>query len=189
MEANASRTNHPPRWKTPLLVGASLAVVLLTATACASGSVSSTTTTPAASGSSATTVAAPTVRVASRGSYGTVLVDQSGMTLYTYAPDGTGKSVCTGNCATLWPPVTVPAGTAKVVGGTGIADAKLGKIARPDGTLQVTYDGRPVYRYSGDAKVGDTTGQGVGGVWFVVPVSTSPSASTTTSARAAGGGY
>ena len=46
----------------------------------------------------------------------------------------------------------------------------LGTFARPDGSLQVTYNGRAVYYYAADTTSGATTGQGVGGIWFVAPV-------------------
>ncbi len=41
-------------------------------------------------------------------------------------------------------------------------------LARPDGSEQITYNGHPLYLFSGDTAPGDTTGQGVGDVWYVV---------------------
>lgn len=89
----------------------------------------------------------------------------NGMTLYTYASDSAGVSTCTGSCATTWPPYTVPsAGDIHVPANiTG----NVSTITRADGTLQVTYNGMPLYFYAKDTKPGDATGQGVGGVWFV----------------------
>jgi predicted lipoprotein with Yx(FWY)xxD motif len=114
------------------------------------------------------------------------------MTLYRYTPDGTGTPMCTGGCASLWPPITVPAGTTHVVG-TGVSAANLGTVARSDGSLQVTYKGMPLYRYTGDSKAGDANGQGVAGIWFVIPASagsTSAGAATTTPTTAkSSGGY
>lgn len=154
------------RWVAPLVLGA----VLVGAAACSSNSTSATTTTAASSApTTAKTGAAAVVTVGSAGSLGKVLVTSSGATLYVYTPDGTGKSVCTGECATIWPPLTVPAGTTTVTGGGGVASGKLGVITRSDGTLQVTYNGMPLYRYAGDAKSGQATGQGVGNIWYVVP--------------------
>ena len=60
----------------------------------------------------------------------------------------------------------------------------LATFARKDGTLQVTVNGRPLYYYAGDAKAGDTTGQGVGGKWFVAtPDGTLPSAAPSAGTR------
>ncbi len=131
--------------------------------------------------------AAATVSVTRVGTVGSVLVDASGMTVYRYTPDGTGSPTCTGSCATAWPPVTVPAGTAHVAGGSGIATGSLGTVARSDGTLQVTYKGMPLYRYSGDTQAGQANGQGAGGIWYVITVTSTPAAPTTTAARPASG--
>ena len=125
------------------------------------------------------------------GSVGAVLVNSAGMTLYRYSPDGTGKPMCTGACATIWPALTVPAGTVHVTGGSGLTAADLGTTTRSDGTLQVTYKGMPLYTYSNDTKAGDAAGQGVGGIWFVITSGSSarPSAPTTTKASTGGYGY
>ena len=100
-----------------------------------------------------------------------VLVSRTGATLYRYAPDGTGAPTCTGACATAWPPLIVPAGSTAPAAGSGVTSADLGTVTRSDGALQVTYKKMPLYTYAGDASSGQTNGQGVGGVWFVVPVS------------------
>ncbi len=168
-------------------VGVVLGAAALMAAACGSGGASSApSTTGTTSAATATTAGAAVVR-AQRGSLGTVVVDQSGMTLYRFTPDGTGKTTCTDSCATTWLPATVPAGTTRVVAGPGISGGELGTITRPDGTLQVTFNGMPLYRYSADSKPGDATGQGLNGVWFVVPASSGASGSTTTTASS--GGY
>ena len=78
-----------------------------------------------------------------------------------------GKIVCTGACATFWPPLVLKAG-AKPTAGTGIAKAKLGTVKRPDGRMQVTYNGYALYRYANDKKRGDVKGQGVEHIWFAV---------------------
>jgi predicted lipoprotein with Yx(FWY)xxD motif len=46
---------------------------------------------------------------------------------------------------------------------------KLGTLTRPDGTTQVTYNGRPLYGWQNDAKPGDVTGQGIGGFTVAKP--------------------
>ncbi|MET3450799.1 hypothetical protein [Curtobacterium sp. 1544] len=98
-------------------------------------------------------------------SLGTV-VDGKGMTAYFYEQDvkGSGKSTCTGGCASAWPAIESGATTPSVSGVTGT----VGTITGVDGKLQVTVDGRPIYTYAADTKAGDVTGQGVGGVWYAV---------------------
>jgi len=88
---------------------------------------------------------------------GTVLVAGSnGMTLYNFTHDSAGVSNCKGGCATIWPPLTVPAGQS-ATGGTGVNGA-LATITRDDGSLQVTYKGMPLYFFHKDARPGDTNG-------------------------------
>ncbi|MFI5226420.1 MAG: hypothetical protein ACHQ3P_07060 [Candidatus Limnocylindrales bacterium] len=103
---------------------------------------------------------------AASGTVGPYLTGADGKTLYVYAKDTTpGKSVCNGQCATNWPPLTVPAGAAATAG-TGV-NGTIGTVTRDDGTTQVTYNGKPVYYFAGDQAAGTTNGQGVGGVWTV----------------------
>lgn len=94
---------------------------------------------------------------------GEVLVDGDGMTLYLFDQDSEGESACVDDCASTWPPLV---GEPEATGG---ADAALvGTISRPDGSTQATYDGHPLYLYAPDSEPGDVTGQGVGGVWWVI---------------------
>ena len=102
---------------------------------------------------------------------GTVVVDGTGFTLYRFDKDKPkpSKSNCNGACATQWPPVVVAsAAEAKEVQLDGVDAGAVGTVKRADGKLQLTIGGWPVYRYSGDKAAGDTTGQGVGKVWFAV---------------------
>ena len=173
------------RWGAALALG----VLVVVAAACSSGAATSTTTSTAAATAS-TGSSSAVVHVAKVGSLGTVLVNQSGLTLYRYTPDGTGKSVCTGTCASQWPPLTVPAGTTPAASGLPAAD--LGVIVRSDGSHQVTYKGMPLYTYSGDTKAGAATGQGLDGTWFVLTAATAaPTGATasTTATTSASGGY
>lgn len=93
---------------------------------------------------------------------GGVLVNSAGMTLYTFDKDpaGSGKSVCTGKCAGLWPPLFAS------------ADAKAGGdytlISRDDGSKQWAHKGKPLYLWSKDQKPGDRNGDGFNNVWHVV---------------------
>lgn len=98
---------------------------------------------------------------------GSYLTAFNGMTVYTYSKDTAGVSNCSGQCATNWPPYTVPS-AADVHVSSVFKAADVGTITRADGTLQVTYKGNPLYFYVKDTKPGDTTGSNVGGVWFLV---------------------
>jgi predicted lipoprotein with Yx(FWY)xxD motif len=109
-----------------------------------------------------------TVKSATNGALGAkILVSSTGLTLYHYVPEKKGKIACTGACATDWPPLVVT-GKAKPVAAPGVTAAKLGTIKRPDGRMQVTYNGLALYRYSDDAKTGQAKGQGEGGIWYAV---------------------
>ncbi len=88
------------------------------------------------------------------------------MTLYIYAKDTNGTSTCTGQCAVNWPPLTVTKGGQVTLTGGGDS-SKLETITRADGTTQVTYNNQPLYYFIKDKAPGDTTGQGVAGVWNV----------------------
>ena len=72
-----------------------------------------------------------------------VLVGPNGLTLYTHAGDTATSSTCSGGCASAWPPLAVPAG-ASATAGTGVSGT-LATLTRADGTLQVTYNGKPLY--------------------------------------------
>ena len=90
---------------------------------------------------------------------GAVLAGENGMTLYTFKKDGKGVSNCYDACAANWPPLA--AGTdAKASGGYSV-------IKRKDGSMQWAKNGMPLYFWVKDAKEGDTTGDGVKGVWHV----------------------
>jgi predicted lipoprotein with Yx(FWY)xxD motif len=96
---------------------------------------------------------------------GKYLVDANGFTLYVFTKDSTGNSTCYGKCEAAWPPLlTVGAPTA----GDGANATLLGTLTRKDGSVQVTFQGLPLYYFAGDQKAGDTKGQGVGSVWFIV---------------------
>ena len=149
------------------LIFGSLTAMAIVVSACSSGA----TTAPAASAaasSAAASAAAPasaaagaaTVDAKSVGTIGTVLVASSnGMTVYTFTKDvkDSGTSACTAACLAKWPALTVPAGGAPVAG-AGVT-GKLATITRADdGTLQVTYNGLPLYFFINDKAPGDANG-------------------------------
>ncbi|MFZ4285215.1 hypothetical protein [Variovorax sp. HJSM1_2] len=93
---------------------------------------------------------------------GGMLVNTAGMTLYTFDNDvaGSGKSVCNGPCAGLWPPVMAEAGA--------MPEGDMSIITRDDGGKQWAYKGKPVYLYKSDMKAGDATGDNFKNVWHVI---------------------
>lgn len=98
-------------------------------------------------------------------SLGTILTDSDGRTLYVFLNDTDGESTCYDDCAQSWPAL---AARGEVVAGDGVDAALLGTVERTDGDAQVTYAGRPLYYFSGDEAPGDTNGQEIGDVWYVV---------------------
>jgi predicted lipoprotein with Yx(FWY)xxD motif len=152
---------------------------------------------------SATAASRPTVKVMNTTSLGKLLATSSGLTLYHYTDDKAGKIDCKGACAKLWPPLLVKGG-AKPTVGPGLSAAKLGTIKRPDGGVQVTYNGFPLYRYAADTKAGDLKGQGLFKSWYVIAPSgklitrkaaaaasapAAPPSYTTPTDTTSGGGY
>lgn len=123
-----------------------------------------TTATPTTAAPEVTETATPMMTVAlAESGLGEVVVDGDGNTLYLFVPDGRGASVCNGDCANAWPPLI-----GDVVAGAGLDASLLGSAARDDGSEQVTLNGWPLYYFAGDAAVGDTNGQGVNDVWYVL---------------------
>lgn len=116
-----------------------------------------------------TTTAAPkaTVATTNNATFGTIMVDSTGKTLYTFDPDTAGVSTCTGNCAGTWPAVVLPTGVTAPVAGPGVTGLTV--AARPDDAtkMQVNWNGKPLYTYAADTGPGDTKGDGVAGKWHV----------------------
>jgi predicted lipoprotein with Yx(FWY)xxD motif len=99
---------------------------------------------------------------------GRVLASSRGLTLYYYSEDKphSGKSVCTGGCATAWPPLAAPV---KAPAGVRLP-GRLGVITRPNGVKQVTLNGYPLYFYAGDKAPGQAKGNGIEGSWHVIKI-------------------
>ena len=112
---------------------------------------------------------------------GYVLATAAGRTVYWYGKDvkGSGKSACVDGCLSAWPAVT---GKPFVAKGVQLASA-LGSITRPGGAVQATYNGHPLYTYAADTAVGETSGDGEGGVWHIV---TGTALASSTAVAAAG---
>ena len=161
--------------KAPSRVWALTASVLLTGTlaACSSdtttGSTSQATPTSASPSVAAPVASSPAAQTASvmtsSTDLGTILVDGQGMTLYLFTNDtqGSGQSTCEGDCLAAWPPLL-----GDPQAGEGTDQALLGTFTRSDGTTQASYNGWPLYYWAQDSAPGDTTGQGVNEVWWVL---------------------
>ena len=150
--------------------------------------------------SAALAAATPTIGMSSNTALGAkILVNAKGFSLYHFVPETKATIKCTAACSILWPPLVIAAGV-KPTAGPGVIAAKLGTLKRPDGRIQVTYNGLALYRDFYD-KSGEINGQGQDGSWFAVtpagkvtkarpstPAATSGAASKpTTGGQTAGG--
>jgi predicted lipoprotein with Yx(FWY)xxD motif len=174
-----------------------VAVSLLIA-ACGSSSTKSTTSsassTPAAAQTSNSSASGAVVKTAST-SLGTTLVDSQGMTLYHLSVERNGKFICdTAACVGVWHPLIASSG------GTPSGEVgSLGTVKRPEGSLQVTYKGSPLYTFAQDKKAGETNGRGIKdvGIWSAVTTGSSSasaagsssSGESSSSGSESGGGY
>lgn len=120
---------------------------------------------PAETNSNATTSTAATLKLSHNDKLGDVLTDTKGMTLYLFTKDQGTTSVCYDACEQKWPALHTDGAPMAL---QGLDSSLLGTTERKDGTMQVTYNGHPLYYYYTDMNPGDTTGQGVGSVWFVL---------------------
>jgi predicted lipoprotein with Yx(FWY)xxD motif len=147
------------------LAGAALLVALTLALAACGGSgdEGSETAAPAEPATTAAQAAGGTTVAVASGTLGDILVDGDGRTLYAFTKDQGDQSACSGQCADNWPALT---GTATA--GAGAQASLLSASMQANGDNQVTYDGKPLYYFAGDAKPGDVNGQGVGDVWFAL---------------------
>lgn len=161
-----------PPFRRSLRTISGMALIALLAGACATNA-NPTASAPAASGnvdsSSAPLVQPnnPPVVGVFVTSLGSVLGVGSGKTLYVRAGDSATASTCLDDCATAWPPLFIAAGTT-IVGPPG-ASGPFGRITRPDGSVQATYNGMPLYFWQNDVNSGDTTGQGINGFTVAQP--------------------
>jgi predicted lipoprotein with Yx(FWY)xxD motif len=136
---------------------------------------------PATAGASTSTA----LQVGHSKVWGSILQLANGRTVYRLTADPANKSVCAGQCAKVWPPVTLAPGQPTPVG-HGVSG--LGTITRSNGTRQVTVDGEALYLYRGDHKAGQANGniKDTWGQWWVVDPS-HPTATPTATNHAGGG--
>jgi predicted lipoprotein with Yx(FWY)xxD motif len=110
-----------------------------------------------------------TIKTASAGSLGRILVNGKSVTVYLFQKDSKNKSRCSGTCATFWPPV-IAKGSLRAAG--GVRASHLSSFKRSDGRRQVSYYGKPLYTFSGDgSSAGKHTGEGLtafGATWYVL---------------------
>ena len=98
-------------------------------------------------------------------SEGQVVANADGQTLYTYKDDAPTSTACTAAwCVQDWPPLVVTQAPTAIIG----INAPLGILRRPDGTMQLTLSGHPMYTFSGDDRPGDLRGMGIGGDWYPI---------------------
>jgi predicted lipoprotein with Yx(FWY)xxD motif len=119
---------------------------------------------------------------------GQVLVNSEGRTLYLFKADQGTKSVCTGECASAWPPLIA---NGKPTVGSGANASLVGTSTRSEGNTQVTYSGHPLYLFAQDKKAGETNGQGVsafGAAWFALNSSGNQVSGSSSSTGGGGGG-
>jgi predicted lipoprotein with Yx(FWY)xxD motif len=151
------------------LAVAGVAAVALAAAGCGGSSDGQQTASYGAPNPTATTNSAGAASVGLASSkLGKILVDGRGRTLYLWEADTGTTSTCAGACASAWPPLTTDG---RAVAGAGVSASKLGITKRPDGTTEVTYNGHPLYTFSGDSAPGQTAGQGsdgFGAEWYVL---------------------
>lgn len=139
-----------------------LAAFLLAGCGAGYGTTSTTTTTNTTTNGPSGPAVVNTATATVSGKSETILTNGQGMTLYYFDPDTATSIACTAGCATVWPPLLTkgtPQATTSLAGTLSTRQDSLG--------LQVTYNGHPLYHYSGDQKPGDTTGDGISGQWHV----------------------
>jgi predicted lipoprotein with Yx(FWY)xxD motif len=122
-------------------------------------------------------------------SLGRIIVNSNGRTLYLFAKDSNGKSACSGQCATFWPPL-ITSGKPGVT--AGASASLIGTTKRADGRLQVTYNHHPLYTFVKDKQAGQTNGEGVnafGAVWDAVSPTGAKVGKPSAASTGGGGGY
>lgn len=181
------RNRIAPHRTAALVATAAAALLALAGCSSAGGGSLYSTPTPAAgsTSSSASGTASGVALKTGSTSLGKVVVDGKGLTAYVFDKDtpNSGKSACSGACAAQWPAIETDSAKPAVTGVSGT----VGTITGVDGKKQITLNGMPLYTFAGDSSAGDVTGQGLGGIWWVVGPDGNKIGSTSTSTG--GGGY
>ncbi|MBV5326589.1 MAG: hypothetical protein JZU65_02955 [Chlorobium sp.] len=106
----------------------------------------------------------PGIEISEKQGVGHYLTDDNGMALYWFTKDSPGTSTCAGPCLEKWPAFYHE----KFVKPKALSMEEFGTIMRADGKPQLTFRGYPLYLFTGDKAAGNTNGQGVNNVWFVI---------------------
>ena len=122
-------------------------------------------TTPPTTGGSSSSAVIQTATVTVKGQSGTVLANAKGLTLYYFTADSATRSALSRNCLQVWPPLLFT-GSGGPISSTSLS-GKLSVQMDINGN-QIEYNGHPLYTFSGDSAPGQTNGEGLYGVWFVV---------------------
>lgn len=112
--------------------------------------------------------ATPALLVAESADYGQYVTDSDGRALYIFLNDTAGASACADNCLLNWPPVLVASPQALPELQGAMDAALLGTLDRADGTVQLTFNGWPLYYFVADTEAGATLGQAQGDVWYLL---------------------
>jgi predicted lipoprotein with Yx(FWY)xxD motif len=154
-----------------------LAILALAASGCGGNA--------SAGGSATTSSSSTTVAVRQVDGVGNVLVDSKGDALYSPDQEANGMILCKGSCTSIWVPLTLSANAKPT--GSGEVNTMLGTVRRPDGSVQVTFRGKPLYTFAEDSSPGMVTGNGAqdqfGGqqfTWHVASVGAVSSTGTST---------
>jgi predicted lipoprotein with Yx(FWY)xxD motif len=150
---NQDAIRYAPWWTPGVFVAAVVALILAVNLVASAFSQA-----PSKATSTPTRAAPATLMVHTVTPLGPILVDGSGRTLYLFEADTGKASTCSGACARAWPPL-LTSDPPHV--GPGVTQALVGTMPTSDGTLQVTYNGHPLYYFAGDRKAGETKGEGL----------------------------
>jgi len=170
--------------RTRVIGAAAATLVVVAAAGCSSGGSGG----GSADASPTTPAGKPATVGITNTSLGNILDNAQGRTLYLFKKDSGTTSACTGACTTFWPPLTA---TGTPIAGSGASSSLLGTTKRSDGSSQVTYNGHPVYTYTGDHNTGDTTGEGLvafGGAWYALDAAGNQVTASGSSSSSGGGG-
>ena len=177
------RCSRRARWAVMFAVGA------VALSACAKGiSPAAQPSSAMASESASVMTSSSSITTANVSSVGTVLTNGHSLTLYLLTKENGDKVVCTGSCASVWPPVVLASGATSATAGSGVNESMFGTVKLANGELEVTYNGHPLHTYSGDSGPGQANGQGIQGVWFAVTSAGTPASSSSSSSGGGGGG-